>query len=232
MTSAQTGREASSTRPPLGGSTAYLLMNFPLGIFWFVTLVTLTSVGVSTAIVWIGIPVAAFAVLLWRGGARVERARVFALLDTLIPMPYRPLPEGGQKLRWMTRLRDAATWRDATYLLLLFPLGILEFVVLVTTWSITLALLALPVYYRYLPEGAYYFPAWDLRWITVDSTLTALPWATLGVLFLVVTVNITRSLAGLHANLARTLLGPTRRREYETGDDALPTQPVNAVAGS
>jgi DNA-binding CsgD family transcriptional regulator len=83
MTPARSGHEPSTASPPLGGSAVYLLMNFPLGIFWFVTLVTLTAVGVSTAIVWIGVPVAAFAVLLWRGGARVERARVFALLDTL-----------------------------------------------------------------------------------------------------------------------------------------------------
>ncbi|SFB61567.1 Putative sensor [Amycolatopsis marina] len=220
------------TRPPLRGSAAYLLLNFPLGIFWFVALVTLIAVGVSTAIIWIGVPIAAFAVLLWRGGAQMERARVATFLGTVVPMPYRPLPEGGQKARWTTRLRDAATWRDLVYLVLLFPLGIIEFVLLITSWSVSLALLTLPIYYRYLPEGAYYFPAWDVRWITVDSTVAALPWAALGVLFVAVTVVLTRALAGMHAGLARTLLGPTvgRAQEIET-DDLSATRSTSAVAG-
>ncbi|WP_116046477.1 sensor domain-containing protein [Amycolatopsis palatopharyngis] len=230
MAPAPTGRAAASTRPRLGGSMTYLLLNFPLGIFWFVALVALIAVGVSTAIIWIGVPIAAFAVLLWRGGARLERARTAALLHTLIPMPYRPLPEGGQKARWTARLRDAATWRDLVYLVLLFPLGVIEFVLLITTWSVSLALLTLPIYYRYLPEGAYYFPAWDIRWITVDTTVAALPWAALGVLFVAATVVFTRALAGMHATFARSLLGPARGREHET-EDLSRARPIDTVAG-
>src|SRR2546427_725505 len=80
-------------------------------------------------------------------------------------------PEGGQKARWKARLTDGATWRDFTYFLLLLPLGIAEFVLLVTSWSVALGLLTLPIYFRHLPGGPYYFPGWDIHWFVVDSTL-------------------------------------------------------------
>ncbi|HEU5199786.1 MAG TPA: sensor domain-containing protein, partial [Ktedonobacterales bacterium] len=35
----------------------YLLMSFPLGIFYFVALITGISVGMSTVIIWIGLPI-------------------------------------------------------------------------------------------------------------------------------------------------------------------------------
>lgn len=209
MSSSSVEHDRTPPRPGLAGAAAYLLMNLPLGIISFVTLVTLICVGVPTTIIWVGVPIAALAVLLARGSARLERARVYALLDTPIALPYRRLPEDGQKQRWKARLRDPATWRDLTYFLLLLPVGIVEFVLMVTFWALSLGLAALPVYFRYLPEGAYFFPAYDLRWITIDTTLSALPFAALGVLLLAVTVALTRKLGALHARFARGLLTPT-----------------------
>ncbi|GAB3474383.1 sensor domain-containing protein [Amycolatopsis cihanbeyliensis] len=231
MTTANVAHGGTHQRPPFGGSLAYLLMNMPLGIGCFVTLVTLSSVGLGTAIIWVGIPVLALGVLLCRGGARVERARVYALLDTYIPIPYRPLPEGGQKLRWRARLRDEATWRDLGYLILLFPLGLIEFVLVVTIWSVSLGFAGLPIYYRFLPEGAYYFPSFDLRWITVDSTLSALPWAALGVLFIAMSITITRSVARTHASFANVLLGPSPRRAAELDSVFPQARPLSTMAG-
>lgn len=232
MTTPQIEQDGSRSRPPFAGSLGFLLMNLPFGILGFVLLLTLFTVGVSTAIVWVGLPIAALAVLLARGAARVERARVYALLDTYIPVPYRALPEGGQKARWKTRLKDGATWRDLTYFLLLFPLGIIQFTLVTTFWAVSLAFAGLPIYFRYLPDGAYYFPAYDadLRWITVDSTVEALPWAALGVLFIAVSVALTRSMAAGHARFAAALLGPTRRME-EDGSPFPVTPAMTTVAG-
>lgn len=226
MTAAYPEQERGTPSPPLVGSLAYLLLNLPAGITVFVLLVTLGSVGVSTVIVWVGVPVLMLAILAARGAAQVERVRVHRLLGDYIPRPYRPLPRGSGKLRWKTRLADSATWRDICYQLLLFPIGIAEFVLVVTSWALSLGLLSLPIYYRHLPEGAYFFPSYDVRWITVDSAVTALPWAALGVLLLVATVAFTRGLATAHARFARLLLGPSPRRmaEVETGVDQ--RQPV------
>ncbi|UOX86072.1 sensor domain-containing protein [Amycolatopsis sp. FBCC-B4732] len=217
--------------PPFGGSVVFLLMNLPLGVVAFVLLTSFTAAGLGTAVVWVGVGLLALLVLAVRGAARLERARVYALLDRYIDLPYLPLPAEGQKLRWKARLKDSSTWRDLAYFFVLFPLGLVEFVLVTVFWSTSLALAGLPIYFRWLPGGAYYFPADDLRWLTVDSTLEALPWAALGVLFIALSVALTKALAGTHARLANALLGPTvaqRRRMERWWEDA---EEKNLVAG-
>jgi hypothetical protein len=203
--------------PPFGGSVVFLLMNLPLGVLAFGLLTSFTAAGLGTAVVWVGVGLLALVVLAVRGAARLERARVYALLDRYIDLPYLPLPAGKQSLRWKGRLKDPSTWRDLLYFFLLFPLGIVEFVLVTTFWATSLALVALPVSYRWLPGGAYYFPSEDLRWLTVDSAVEALPWAALGVLFIALSVALTKALAGMHARVANALLGPTvaQRRRME-----------------
>ncbi|SFW92342.1 sensor domain-containing protein [Amycolatopsis australiensis] len=217
--------------PPFGGSVVFLLMNLPLGVVAFGLLTAFTAAGVGTAVVWVGVGLLAVVVLAVRGGARLERARVYALLDRYIDLPYLPLPAGPQSLRWKGRLKDPSTWRDLAYFFLLFPLGLVEFVLVTVFWSTSLALAGLPIYFRWLPDGAYYFPAEDLRWLTVDSTVEALPWAALGVLFIALSVALTKALAGMHARLANALLGTTvaqRRRMERWWEDA---EEKNLVAG-
>lgn len=233
MSSVRVEHDGTRARPPLGGSLAYLLMNMPLGIVWFTLVTTLLTVGVSTAIIWVGLPITALAILLWRGGADVERARAYALLDTYIPAPYRTLPEGRQLARWKVRIRDVATWRDLAYLLILLPVGIVQFALTVSFWATSLGLVALPIYYRFLPSGAYHFPSYNVRWINVDSAVEALPWAALGVLFIALSVKLTRALAGTHARFARDLLGPSGRRRDTAEADRDPfgqAPPTRVVA--
>ncbi|GAA1190695.1 sensor domain-containing protein [Prauserella alba] len=206
--------------PRLGGALPFLLLSLPLGIVGFVFVVTTASVGVPTALVWVGIPVLMLLLAGTRGLADLERTRVRGMLATAVPRPYRPLPHGPVRQRWLARARDAQTWRDAVYLILLLPVGIIEFTLVVVFWSVSLAMITLPVYYRFLPDGLYAFPAHDLRWITVDSVPTALPWMALGVLLACVSVLVTRRLGAAHALLARTLLGPTARRIREAEGSA------------
>lgn len=217
MVSAPVSGVSGRRDPSFGGSVVYLLMNLPLGVVAFSVLVAFVSAGVGTAVVWVGVGLLGLVVLAVRGAGRLERARVYALLDRHIELPYLPLPGGRQVVRWKARLRDLSTWRDLAYFFLLFPLGLVEFVLVTTFWATSLALAGLPFYFRFLPEGAYYFPSYDLRWISVDSTVEALPWAALGVLFIALSVALTRALAGLHARFATALLGPTvaQRRRLE-----------------
>lgn len=223
MTAVRVEHDGTTPHPPFGGSLAYLLLNLPLGIAWFTLLVTFVTVGVSTAIIWVGLLVAGFAVLLWRGGAHVERARAYALLDISIPLPDRSLPDTGQAARWRARLRDAATWRELAYLLLLLPAGIIQSTLVVSFWSTSIALTGLPVYYRFLPSGAYHFPGYDVRWITVDSAWGALPWAAVGVLCIALSIKLTRALAAGHARFARSLLGPPGSARPDTAASEAPT---------
>jgi hypothetical protein len=217
MSSLAAERKLSRSDPSFGGSLAYLLMNLPMGVLAFALLMSFGWLGIGTAIVWIGLPILALVILSVRGAARMERARVYALLDRYIDLPYLPLPAAGQSMRWKARLKDRSTWRDLSYFFLLFPLGIVEFVLVTTFWSTSLGLAGLPIYYRFLPGGEYRFPSWDMPWFTVDSTVSALPWAALGVLCIALSVALTKALAGMHARLATALLGPThaQRRRLE-----------------
>lgn len=198
--------DGTQPRPAVTGALLYLLTNLAVGIAGFVTLVTLFAVGAGTAVVWVGLPVLALAVLLCRGGAQLERARVRVLLNTYIAVPVLPEVEG----RWKARLRDGATWRALAYFLLLLPIGVFEFAMMVGLWSAALSLVFLPVYFRYLPTGSYRGFDWDSPVFVVDSTWEALPFSAVGVLVLVVALIVTRSLGAAHARFARALLGPAR----------------------
>ncbi|OLT46595.1 hypothetical protein BJF85_16265 [Saccharomonospora sp. CUA-673] len=216
--------------PGLSGSSAVLVSSLPLGIFSFVFLVTTFAVGLPLSLVWLGIPVLMAFLAGSRGLADLERIRVRAWLGRPVPRPYRPLPTTGFRARWLTRARDAQTWRDVTYLVLLLPLGVVEFTVMVTFWALALGLVALPVYYRFLPDGLYAFPGHDVRWIVVDSVPTALPWAVLGVLLVCLAVPLTRGVGAGHARLAAALLGPSPRRERAA--EAAPPVPTSREAAS
>lgn len=202
-------RDGRRPNPPLLGALAYLLLSLPVGIAGFVFVITSLSVGIGTAIIWVGVGILAIAMLAWRGLAGLERLRVQALLGTYIASPYRPLPAGR---RWRTRVKDPATWKDMVYLVLMLPIGIAEFALMVSFWATSLSLTLLPVYFRFLPDGSY--KLWDSERpvIVVDSTVEALPFAALGLLLLAVTVVLTKALGALHARYARAMLGPSQHR--------------------
>jgi hypothetical protein len=203
-----THRDGTRPNPPLLGSVAYLVMNLPVGIGAFVFVAVTLSVGLGTAIIWVGVAVLALSILAMRGLATLERLRVHAMLGTYIASPYRPLPERG---RWMTRIKDPATWKDMAYLVLILPLGIAEFVIMVVSWSVSLYLTLLPLYWSWIPDDWEIVmddhPLWQ-----VDSWLGTLPFAGLGVLLLAVTIIITNALGTMHAVYARAMLGPNPRR--------------------
>lgn len=201
-----TERDGTRPNPPLLGSLLYLVMNLPIGIATFVFVVTALSVGLGTVVIWVGLAVLAVAMLVWRGFAQVERARVHAMLGTYIATPYRP-DEGR---RWSTRVKDAATWKDMAYCVLLLPIGIAEFTLMVTFWATSLWLVTLPAYWSWLPAD--WRPVlWDAPLFSVGSWPETLPWAALGVLILAMAVALTRALGTLHARYARVMLGPSQR---------------------
>ncbi len=204
-----TERDGTMPNPPLWGSLAYLLMNLPIGIAGFVFVVTTMSVGIGTVIVWVGLGVLALAVLVWRGAARVERLRVHAMLGTYVAEPYRPLPEGAG--RWVARFKDPATWKDMAYFVLLLPVGIAEFTISITTWSVGIYLSLLPLYWSVMPND-WQIVLWNDTFFGPDSWIGTLPWAAAGVLVLALSILITKGLGTLHARYARAMLGPNPRR--------------------
>jgi len=203
-----THRDGTRPNPPLLGSLAYLAMNLPIGIGSFVFVVTAMSVGLSTVIIWIGLAVLAVAMLVMRGLASLERLRVHAMLGTYIASPYRPLPDKG---RWLSRVKDPATWKDMAYLVLMLPLGIAEFVVVVVAWTVSLYLTFLPLLWLWAPSD-WDLVLWDRPLWSIDSWVGTLPFAGLGVLLLALAIIVTNALGTAHAVYARAMLGPSQSR--------------------
>ncbi|WP_158886384.1 sensor histidine kinase [Amycolatopsis anabasis] len=116
-------------RPHAAKAIGFMVGSFVLRLFQFVLIVTLGLVGIATTIIWIGIPILIFTTSMVRGFGDVERRWVRATLNTELPAAERLPAEGNFLRRWRTRLVDPTTWRDLAYLMISFPLGILEFAV-------------------------------------------------------------------------------------------------------
>jgi len=123
----------------------YLLVSFPVGTATFVFFLTALVLGISLAVVWVGVPILALTVVAARGMARLERRRAAAVLAEPIPSSYAPPNRAGMVGRLLTALGDAATWKDLLWLLIVLPvLGLAGFTLAVCAWGTALGTLSLP----------------------------------------------------------------------------------------
>ena len=65
----------------------YLLLALPLGLAYFVFLVTGISVGAGLAVVWVGVPILLAMMLAWRELGRFERVLQLGLLGVEVEEP-------------------------------------------------------------------------------------------------------------------------------------------------
>ncbi|MFF0071712.1 sensor histidine kinase [Streptomyces sp. NPDC005494] len=140
-----------------------------------------------------------------------RRALASAWSDVSIPVPYRPFPKDvrsgftGQVERTTLLLKDPATWRDLRWLLIDMTAG---YVVLVLAFG----LLLFPLEGLVLAAGLWRVFADDPYWygfVPVDSQMTALAAALLGIVIFHVGVWASGPLLRLHFVLARSALAPT-----------------------
>jgi signal transduction histidine kinase len=124
--------QAPLTQPRPGSARAigFMVGSFFLRLFQFVLIVTGMAVGISTVVIWIGIPILIATTSYVRWSADVERRWVRKALRTPVPDAERlPVDGDGLLRRWQARLTDPTTWRDLLYLLIAFPLGVAEFAI-------------------------------------------------------------------------------------------------------
>jgi signal transduction histidine kinase len=190
-------------------AAAFMLLSFPFGMAAFVALVTLAAVGFGLLIVWVGVPILAATMVGWTLAAGLERRRVRLFFGVEIPTPYRPAPDGGVLRKLRGRAGDPAVWRDLGYLVLLFPVGVGEFVVVVAGLSVSAAVFALPALAFTQPHAAFHSPS-DAPPIGV-----AVAAAVLAVPVAVVVLLLFAGIGRVHVGLARALLGPSRSSRLE-----------------
>ncbi len=133
----------------LTGSIAFLMLSFPLSLVYFTVTIVGFSLGVGTLVIWIGLPILFATLYLVHGMATIERTMV----STLLRMPHPDQPRGREPVQGFLRrfgslLRDPYTWTGLIYMLFIkLPLGILSFVLTLTSLTVSICLTLLPLAY-------------------------------------------------------------------------------------
>ena len=110
----------------------YALLGLPLGIFYFVFLVTGLSLGLGLAVTVVGIPILVLTIVAARGLAQLERTLAVSLLGASMPRVAKERGGGVLWRRLAGQARSGTTWRELAYLLIRFPTGVASFSIAVT----------------------------------------------------------------------------------------------------
>jgi len=122
----------------------YALLSFPLGILYFVSMITGLSIGIGTAIIVIGFVILALTLGVARLFARLERELAKAMLGATFEQRP-PYPR-----HWRALLRDRRSWTAVVYLILRFPVSVAGFVASVLMLA-AVPVMAAPLVYTVLP---------------------------------------------------------------------------------
>ena len=131
------------------GSIAYLLLSFPLGLCYFILIVTGLALGVGMLVIWVGLPILFVTLLMVRGMATIERRLAASLLHVSFPYEDYGQEAGGQSFlrRFASVLRDPSTWTSMIYMVLKLPLGIISFTLALVLPIVSVAVTTLPLAY-------------------------------------------------------------------------------------
>jgi len=193
----------------IGADLAYLLPGFFVSVVSFIVLVTLFSAGISTLIVWIGLPILMLCLAVGRWFASVNRSMLARWAGEIPPVYYKPRHKnsvGGM----FRNLADPQLWKDLVHgTLVSFIYRTTAFSVAVTWLAVSLGGLTQWFWNRFLPSDN--MPLAELigfdRFLGV-SPAVAEGWLGLayGVVFLLLLPFVTHLLATIDAAMARGLL--------------------------
>jgi hypothetical protein len=133
-------------------NTLYLLISFPLGVVYFVALVTVFSTGLGLIAIFVGFFVIWFGFMMTDALAELERVVMNAMLGTAIPA--RPLANtvtGNVFRRMAAAVSRPGTFRRLIYLWVRFPMGIASFTLVCVFIPMSLAMLTAPLTYTFIP---------------------------------------------------------------------------------
>jgi hypothetical protein len=162
--------EQPATRPPRTGlltgrawsELLYALIDLGPAIAFFVAIVTLMSVGIGLAVIYVGVPIIALALLVARLGGLVQRSLALALLDLPTGSPGWAEPRRpGPMSALGALLRDPGSWRAVAYFIIKIVLAPLTFGVAVGFYAYGVGMLTYSLWRPFLstdvlPDGTLY----------------------------------------------------------------------------
>ena len=177
---------------------------FPLGIAYFVALVTAFAVG--GALIWTIVgPLVLIPTLYltrWAGDAEAWAARQFGGVQLRRPPTAIDLKLSPFRQVW-TRLIDPSTWTGIIYLFAQFPIGIAAFVLLVTGGAVAGAFVGAPLILEFANDAD---PETFLGF-TPDTWGDGLAFVPVGLLTFFLLVHAVNVFFALHTAWARLMLG-------------------------
>ncbi|HEX2144851.1 MAG TPA: sensor domain-containing protein [Glycomyces sp.] len=137
-----------TTLRQLGVDTGYLLSMFFIALPSFIIGVVGTVLGVGTAVIWIGVPIAAATLFAMRGMAAAGRSMLPAVLRRDLPRPrYKRVADDSSGLRrFLTVLTDGQSWLNVLWAVAVLPIAIASFAIAIVWWCVTAAALLYPLY--------------------------------------------------------------------------------------
>lgn len=139
----------------------YLFLAFPLGLFYFVSLVTGFSLGIGLLVIFVGIFILGVVLAGSWALTAFERAMAIWFLKEKIGPLSPPGPIKNSLIeKFSCYIRNPVTWKGIVYLFLKFPIGVFTFVATTVGLTIPLTLLAVPFVFWFLPVD---FFAWRIH---------------------------------------------------------------------
>ena len=185
----------------------HLFAMFPLGIIYFVSLVTAFVVG--GVLIWTIVgPVVLLATLYlsrWAGDIEAWLVRHIAPLELRRPPTAIDRGLSFRSQVW-TRLIDPTTWTGVVYLFAPFPIGVAAFVGLVVIGAVSGSFIAAPLLLQVGVDDI------DLGFTVLDRPSEAIVLVPIGVLGLFAGIHIVSIASALHAWWARFMLGSRAQR--------------------
>ncbi len=195
------------TSPSLRSTLTYLALTFPLGVAYFVFLITGLVLGLSLSIIWIGIPILLFMFASVRKMIIFERSMANELLR--VNLPTAPSHHNTQRGWWMgiqQDVRDTHLWNATAYLLLKMPLGILSFTLVIGLGAAALGFIVMPIVYWL--STIFQFPIMP-GFFEIDSWTRAVIASLMGFGLGVLAIACFRGLGNMWVYLTKTMLQPS-----------------------
>jgi len=182
----------------------YLLLSLPIGILYFVVLITGFSLGAGLLITLIGIPILVAMIFVTYILGDLDRKMTSLLLGVNIAKPEaRPSNDDSARAILVAQLKSLQFWKELGYLLLKMPLGVISFTITIVLVAVSLAFIAAPFILTYFPYAQ--MQLWN--GFEIDTMQRAVVTSVAGLLLGVVSVALINGYAKLMGTISVWALG-------------------------
>lgn len=182
----------------------YLLLSLPLGVLYFVILITGFSLGTGLIITLVGIPILVAMIFVTYILGDLDRTVTSKLLGVKIGKPEaRPSNSESASSILVAQLKSLQFWKELVYLLLKMPLGVISFTIAVVFVTVSLAFILAPFILTYMPD------AQMMLWngFEIDTMQRAIMTSVLGVILSIVSIIFINGFAKLMGSISVWVLG-------------------------